>query len=146
MKVENYIVESGNWKCKSVIDTKLGKKDYRVIEAATLSFETIFGNGITEDIDLEVFSIVDQDGKDFFVDDMENCPDPSFGVLTKVYNIKDRKNSNKHYYMLTSDVFANAGLPYYVEMAHELEDEMERSKNKEFKMIMSVLFNKRPSK
>jgi len=145
MKIENYIVESGNWKCKVSVDSKLGKKDYKVVECATLAFETIFGNGCLsyDEMDIEIFSLIDEDGKDFFVDDVDDCPDPSFGLLTKVYNIKDSKKNDDHFYMLSRDVFENASQPHHVEMALELEEEMKKTNTKEYNIIMSVLFNKK---
>lgn len=146
MNIENYIVESGNWKCKVSIDKKLGNKQYKVLECATLAYESIFGNGTHSELDIEVFSLVDTNGKDFFVDNINVCPDPTFGFITKVYNIRDRKNSDKHYYILTRYIFENASQPYHVELALDLEDEMKKKKNKEYNLIMSVLFNKKPSR
>jgi len=145
MKIENYIVESGNWKCKVSVESKLGKKDYTIIECATLSFETLFGNGCIsyDQMDIEIFSLIDENGKDFFVDDLQDCPNPSFGLLTKVYNIKDSKLLDNHFYMLSRNIFENAAQPHHVELAMELEEEMKKTKTKEYNIIMSVLFNKK---
>jgi len=145
MCIENYIVESGNWKCKVSVKSKLGKKDYTIIECATLSFETLFGNGCIsyDQMDIEIFSLIDENGKDFFVDDLQDCPNPSFGLLTKVYNIKDSKLLDNHFYMLSRNIFENAAQPHHVELAMELEEEMKKTKTKEYNIIMSVLFNKK---
>jgi hypothetical protein len=126
MRTETYIVEGSNWKCK--VDLEKSKesinKEYQLIEAATLCIEHIFGN--YEHLDcVDMFELKDTQGFDYFKSlENDDIPDPSFGLLTKVYKLKDSKNVDNHYVIKTRMLLENASANHITDLLDELENEI----------------------
>ena len=125
-----YIVESGNWKMRVVVNEECGPHSY--VEAATRAIEGVFGHR-TLDVDCEIVSLYDNKGRDFFDPDcdLDETPPRMFSVVTVVRREKDKDDGSAHV-LLTSVLFANASQPHNYELALKAEA-LEPDKIKQFK-------------
>jgi|TARA_R110000868_G_scaffold9602_14_gene47351 hypothetical protein len=144
MQTETYIVEGSNWKCK--VDVEKTKdstnKEYRLIEAATLCIEHIFGNYEHMDC-VDMFELKDRQGVDYFKClDSDEIPDPSFGILTKVYKLKDLKNVSNHYVIRTRMLLENASANHITDLLDDLEDEIKSTNPKMLTTINQLMEGK----
>lgn len=142
MRTETYIVEGSNWKCK--VDLEKSKdpsdKEYQLIEAATLCIEHIFGNYEHMDC-VDMFELKDTQGVDYFQSlDADDIPNPSFGLLTKVYKLKDAKNIDNHYVIRTRTLLENASAYHITDLMDDLEDEL-KSVNPKMVEVVTQLMN-----
>lgn len=127
-KNKKFIVRSGNIKA-SIVFNKEELKNYEsknndiTMEAATRVFEVIFGNKEFKEFD--ILAIYDKNENNIF--EMDEPPDkmPSeyVGILTEIYDEKDEKKEDDHYWVRSSMVFQNASLPLYVDLALKAEKE-----------------------
>jgi len=129
-KIESYVVEGVNWKCKVDIISRNTFKDIedKLIEAATLCFEHIFGKYPHMDV-VDLYELKDENGIDYFknidedsIDD--EIPDPSFGFVTKIYSIKDLNKADNHYVIPSKFIFENASNLEGIFLSEELEKEI----------------------
>ena len=144
MKTETYIVEGSNWKCKVDLEKMSGTtdKEYQLIEAATLCIEHIFGNYEHMDC-VDMFELKDRQGIDYFKSlESEDIPDPSFGLLTKVYKLKDSKNVDNHYVIKTRMLLENASANHITDLLDELEDEIKSTNPKMFETVDDLMKGK----
>jgi len=131
-KTQIYIVEGTNWKCKISYDKSNNfSQEDELVEVATRCFEHMFG--IYPHLDqVDIFELRDLNGLDYFKNlEEDDIPDPSFGILTKIYKKEDSKDSNNHYYIMSKFIFENASNPEAVLLAEELEKEVQK-KNPDF--------------
>jgi len=143
MKTETYIVEATNWKCKVYLEkTKDVDKEYQLIEAATLCIEHIFGNYEHMDC-VDMFELKDTNGCDYFQDlESDEMPNPSFGLLTKVYKLKDTKNIDNHYVIKTKTLLQNAGAYYITDLIDELEEVLKNQNPKMVEVVTQLMKGK----
>lgn len=131
--VETYIVEGTNWKCKVLFNKlrHLSPED-ELIEVTTQCFEHIFGKYPHMDV-IDIFELRDLNtGIDYFKNiEEETIPDPSFGLLTKIYKKEDIKNADNHYVVQTKFIFENASNIEAASLADQLEQEI-KTKNPDF--------------
>lgn len=112
-----YIVESGNWKLRVIVEDYDGD-EYSYLEAATRAIEGVFGSSPLGE-KCEFVCLMDSKGQDYFDPDvsMEELPPPMFSVVTGVR--KENEQSMRVY--LTSLLFANAGQPVNFKLAMQAE-------------------------
>ena len=145
MRQENYIVEGTNWKCKVSLDNDLDQKlEFKLFEAATKCIEHLFSNhGPIPSVDL--IELTDSEGVDYFkieTDDESSVPDPSFGILTKVYKIKDIKNPDNHYVILTEKLMENASAYEAILLIDTLEKMMNEKNPQIYESVNNVMRDK----
>lgn len=143
MKKESYIVEGSNWKCKVNLEKDTyDNVDLKLVEAATRCFEHLFGNFAKFD-SVDIFELKDEDGIDYFKQtETEIIPDPSFGLLTKIYKIKDVKNINNHYFIKTRTLMENASIACAISLLDELEKETKKTNPGLYKNISKLMKGK----
>lgn len=145
MALEHYIVEGSNWKCKvSLEKSKDLDAEYQLIEAATRCVEHLFTHTPRPD-SVDILELKDPNGVDFFsttgghVDDI---PDPAFGLLIKIYKIKDTNKIDNHYLIRTKTLMENASAYDAIPLSFELEDEIKKRNPRMYKTIHSLMKNK----
>jgi hypothetical protein len=108
MAKQSYYVHCGNWCVKVLIDSKdFNDTSLRYIEAATRSFEYIFGNKDFSDTDT-LIAIYDKNNKNVVntIDELDAYTEATFTTYTEVYsNLKNPILKSK---ILSSNLFANA--------------------------------------
>ena len=122
MMRQSYIVETGNITASVDLPTDWDANPH--MEAATRVFEAVFGEKDVKDFD--IISITDKDGTNLLkVETKEFEEGPEFeefaGVLTAIY--KEGETEENHLFILSSQVFMNAALPQYVQIALDYEKE-----------------------
>jgi hypothetical protein len=142
MATDNYIVEGTNWKCRVSLERNSDQDhDYRLIEAATRCIEHLFG-GTIPNSSVDVIELIGPDGVDFFkseVVDEDNIPDPAFGLLIKIYNIKDAKKEKNHYVIRTKLLMENASAYDALKLAVDLETEIKEKNPAVFNSLEKIL-------
>lgn len=144
MRTETYIVEGSNWKCKVDLEKikDVTNKEYQLIEAATLCFEHIFGNYEHSEC-VDMFELKDTNGLDYFQDlEADDVPNPSFGLLTKVYKLKDTKNVDNHYVIRTRTLLENASAHHITDLIDELEEELKSVNPKMIEVVTQLMDGK----
>jgi hypothetical protein len=145
MALEHYIVEGSNWKCKvSLEKSKDFDFDYQLIEAATRCVEHLFTNNIRTD-SVDVFELKDTDGVDFFSTaggHIDDVPAPGFGLLIKIYKIKDTNKIDNHYVIRTKVLLENASACDAILLSLELESELKKHNPRMYKTIHSLMKSK----
>jgi len=144
MSKETYIVEGTNWKCRVSLESNTEQNfDYKLIEAATRCIEHLFSaHGPQSSVD--VIELLDSDGADFFkleeVDE-DKIPDPAFGLLTKVYRLKDINKHDDHYVIRTKTLMENASAYDALWLVDELEQEVKKKNPLMFNSVEKVMRN-----
>jgi len=125
-KKTEFVVETGNWKAyvnHACENTEV--ENYDFIEAATIALECLFSPNGELGEHCELFSLIDENGEDYFLTTysgkLSEVPEVLFGVLTACYLKSDIDKPEKKWFLLTSSLFANASQPYNVETALEIE-------------------------
>lgn len=142
MKCDSYIVEGTNWKCKVSLESSLQLDvNNKMVEAATRCIEHLF-NGQNEEF-VNIFELKDREGRDYFKEkDLDDVPDPSFGLLTKIYKTKDKTNSGNHYVIKTRTLMENASIVDAIHLMTKLEEDTKKSNPYLFKTINKLLKNR----
>lgn len=140
MKKESYIVEGSNWKCKVSLEKgTYDNVDLKLVEAATRCFEHLFSN-FSKFESVDIFELKNEDGEDYFKQtDIEIVPDPAFGLLTKIYSIKDLKNIDNHYFIKTRTLMENASIACAMDLLDELEEETRKTNPSLYKNISKLM-------
>lgn len=143
MKRDSYIVEGTNWKCKVDLEKNPNQdKEYNLIEAATRCVEHLFGNYTHPDT-VDVFELKDTNGVDYFKQlDIDDVPDPAIGLLTKVYKLKDVKNSDNHYVIKTRDLLHNASALDSIILIEMLETQVKLKNPELYKFVCKTMKDK----
>lgn len=143
MRKESYIVEGSNWKCKVSLEKgTYDNIDYKLVEAATRCFEHLFSNFAKFD-SVDIFELKDEDGVDYFKQtETDVIPDPAFGLLTKIYSIKDIKNIDNHYFIKTRTLMENASISCAMDLVDELEVETKKKNPNLYKNISKLMKGK----
>lgn len=143
MTYDSYIVEGTNWKCKVNLEkNSINKGDFKLVEAATRCIEHLFSY-FPQNECVDVFELRNSKGVDYFKQkNLEEVPDPSFGLLTKIYKVKDAKNKNNHYVIRTRTLLENAGVFEGVKLIMVLEKETKKNLPELYNSIETVLKNK----
>ena len=107
--IRTYYIKSGNWTTKiNLDDVDYEGKDDVYMEAATRSFDLIFGNKEYDDDNI-LIALINEDGNNVFeLQEGEYEVQPTFTLLTQVYTIDKNGKHKMVNELLTSDVFANA--------------------------------------
>jgi len=118
-----FIVRTGNWKARVLINIDDGITENDYIEATTEAIESCFGE--EEQDNCEILELFDDEGKNFFAStyngDPLEIPDFLFGILIICCLEKDYNNKKKWRYYSLSNIFANAAQTENYNMAVSLE-------------------------
>ena len=142
MPNETYIVEGSNWKCKVTSETNTDNDtEYRLIEAATRCIEHLFSQNSRQDC-VDIFELTDESGVNFFQEpdmDENDIPDPSFGLLTKIYKVKDIEKTDNHYVIRTRTLMENASVYAAIPLITELESDIEKKNPQLIRTIRTIM-------
>lgn len=143
MRKEAYIVEGSNWKCKVNMEKgTYDNIDHKLVEAATRCFEHMFSNFSKFEC-VDIFELKDENGVDYFKHaELEEIPDPAFGLLTKIYSIKDSKHIDNHYFIKTRTLMENASIACAMDLLDELEEETKKNSPSLYKNISKLMKGK----
>lgn len=121
-----FIVCSGNIKVSVNVDEEIhGKHSY--MEAVTLLYETLFSNRKIQD-GVDLISVYDENKINILDKNTQKLPIPNADVVAEVFRVEDEEIQEHHKFIISSEAFANGGMPYMVNYA--LVKEMEYIKNK----------------
>ena len=71
--------------------------------------------------------------------DENDIPDPSFGLLTKIYKVKDIEKTDNHYVIRTRTLMENASVYAAIPLITELESDIEKKNPQLIRTIRTIM-------